>query len=920
MRQGAPRLGGLGLGGIVGPEPSPPARSLPRTDSPARSVAKRPVPPVPFVPPHTHTPSPPSTASPDRNSASSSPFGPKASNMPERPFLSPEYGKPTVRSGTFALDSHAVPDAGLERARSESGSRNGRRSATPNSVERPDGQGTALAPPVAAAGELAPSAGQEEDAAAEEDDADGEDFTPDMQEPDWLQTTPQTEEGISGFRLADGDAHEEAQPAELDTSLNRRNTMVGLFGMVHEVPADHEEDATSAADTSEDGQLDSFDDAHSVLANSTSRLPQEPPAGAVDLVDDDEISEILSSPEGVKVDDLPEEVILDGPGSSAGSEASSLAATPIHETAPSRDWNSGVPTPVAAPTFGQSAGIPSHEPVAATLMARAVNTNSSYDAHSDHEDHDTIDHDLRSRSPSISSSGRISPPPVADNVARSRSPLPAPSARQRAATGFAAQHSPASIYDEDEDRLSHGYVDEADPAQDKATSVREAASVYPSPPSSPHPPLVQQEIPTEEPPAAEPLPPVESPDPPAPLRAATPPSPPVIPTASTSSPSRRSSLSPPASPTSASAPAFSPGLAYQALGLRLPSSLSGNKRSSAVSPASPPLSPKAAKASLPFVFEPLAAILPAAKEAKPSESPVPVAVEEREEQQEEEQEESQSKQVEEESPSREEDESAVMVKPPQQDEPGIARPISRDYALPADLSPDSSPADDEPSKPASPAPETTTSAETPEKNDSHADSSVTSSPALSAHTAESDFQSAYGDDDVPPVDLHEAATSEQPTDPTKSPASDSQDQGEAGENGAGVVDVGVAVAGALVMGGLSVGQTAWRSLSGWAWRGNAHPAQQQQQQAQPAPQPKSVPSVPQIVVVEEEMASPSPLIKSETRSDIGTKDGSKSGDRAESSVISTEWGDAEFDAPEGQPRCLLTCEGFPLTFSIRRFP
>ncbi|BGP05964.1 hypothetical protein JCM10049v2_001783 [Rhodotorula toruloides] len=858
MRQGAPRLGGLGLGGIVGPEPSPPARSLPRTDSPARPAAKRPVPAVPFVPPHTQTPSPPSTASSDRNSASSSPFAPKASNMPERPFLSPEYGKPTVRSGTFALDSHAAPDAGLERVRGESGSRNGRRSGTPNELERSAGQGAVLAPPIAAAGVVASDAAHEEDAAREEDEADEEEFSPDMQEPDWLQTSPEAEKGVSGFRLADGEAEEDEAPAPpLDSSLNRRHTMVGLFGMVHEVPVDHEADATSTH-TSEDGQLDSFDDAHSVLASSTSRQPQEPPAGAVDLVDEDEISEILSSPEGVKVDDLPEEVILDGPGSSAGSEASSVAATPVHETAPTRDWAAPVATAVAAPTFGQTAGFPSHEPVAATLMARAVNTNSSYDAHSDHEDHDAVEEeDIRSRSPSIASSGRLSPDPAHDEFARSRSPSPVPGDGVHAEHNFAAQHSPASIYDEDEDRLPNGYVDEPDRSHDKAASIREAASVYPSPPSSPQPPLVQEELPTEEPPAAEPLPPVESPEPPASVRAATPPPspPPVVPTLSTSSPQRRSSLSPPASPTTASAPAFSPNLAYQALGLRLPSSLSGNKRSSAISPVSPPMSPEVAKASMPFVFEPLAAILPPANEAKPAGPPAPVVEEEREE-----------------APKmREVEEPAAVADSPEHVEPAAEPFISRDYALPAGHSSPSSATDAAYDGPiAAPAPAATPAAPALEPVEHHTDSSVTDSPALSAHTAESDFDRL-------------------------SPATDAQEQGE---GGVGVVDVGVAVAGALVMGGLSVGQSAWRSLSGWAWRGNAQP-EQQQQQPEPAAQPDFVPKVPQIVVVEEEMVSASPLIGSDPRSDVGTKDGSKIGERAESSVVSTEWGDAEFDMPEG---------------------
>ncbi|ORY72220.1 hypothetical protein BCR35DRAFT_307774 [Leucosporidium creatinivorum] len=87
-RQGAPRLGGLGLGGIQSspsPFPSPPASNSPK---------KKPAPPsqVEYT-----TPNPPLCK--------------HESAVVGRPFLSPEMEKPTLREGAFALD-RPVPDLG----------------------------------------------------------------------------------------------------------------------------------------------------------------------------------------------------------------------------------------------------------------------------------------------------------------------------------------------------------------------------------------------------------------------------------------------------------------------------------------------------------------------------------------------------------------------------------------------------------------------------------------------------------------------------------------------------------------------------------------------------------------------------------------------------------------------------------------
>jgi hypothetical protein len=106
------------------------------------------------------------------------------------------------------------------------------------------------------------------------------------------------------------------------------------------------------------------------------------------------------------------------------------------------------------------------------------------------------------------------------------------------------------------------------------------------------------------------------------------------------------------------------------------------------------------------------------------------------------------------------------------------------------------------------------------------------------------------------------------------------------------VDIGAAVAGALVMGGLAVGQSAWRGLAvGWsAWRGASN---------QSVIQETKVLEVTNVAESKREDEEEGKQFKSYVRAKeaVDENDGSR---KAESSVISTEWGEAEFDAPEGE--------------------
>ncbi|GAA6042782.1 hypothetical protein JCM8097_007475 [Rhodosporidiobolus ruineniae] len=96
---------------------------------------------------------------------------------------------------------------------------------------------------------------------------------------------------------------------------------------------------------------------------------------------------------------------------------------------------------------------------------------------------------------------------------------------------------------------------------------------------------------------------------------------------------------------------------------------------------------------------------------------------------------------------------------------------------------------------------------------------------------------------------------------------------------AGLAELGTAVAGALVMGGLAVGQSAWRGLSGWAWGGRE----------------AEVPAF-KVVEVEEEAAMAAKGKEEEERKK--EKEETMKG-KKQFEAVPTAWGEQEFDAPEG---------------------
>ncbi|GAA5941126.1 uncharacterized protein JCM15063_000654 [Sporobolomyces koalae] len=112
MRQGAPRLGGLGLGGIVEPSshtpPPLPARKLPPSNAMASTpaVGPRAIPPVPAA---SKPASGTEIRAPNLPPSTTANFDPSA-GLPQRPFLSPEMDKPTAREGAFALDRPKFED------------------------------------------------------------------------------------------------------------------------------------------------------------------------------------------------------------------------------------------------------------------------------------------------------------------------------------------------------------------------------------------------------------------------------------------------------------------------------------------------------------------------------------------------------------------------------------------------------------------------------------------------------------------------------------------------------------------------------------------------------------------------------------------------------------------------------------------
>ncbi|KAI5479551.1 hypothetical protein MNV49_003288 [Pseudohyphozyma bogoriensis] len=114
MRAGAPRLGGLGLGGAVARSAGPTPPASPTKPSPPASpqrIKRKPSPSVDslFKLAASESQHPAAAAPPSTSTSVVPPINTKAPI--ERPFLSPELpGKPTPREGDFALD-RIVPEA-----------------------------------------------------------------------------------------------------------------------------------------------------------------------------------------------------------------------------------------------------------------------------------------------------------------------------------------------------------------------------------------------------------------------------------------------------------------------------------------------------------------------------------------------------------------------------------------------------------------------------------------------------------------------------------------------------------------------------------------------------------------------------------------------------------------------------------------
>ncbi|GAA5896416.1 hypothetical protein JCM8208_001869 [Rhodotorula glutinis] len=839
MRNGAPRLGGLGLGGIAPPEPPAHFRSpsLPR--------------PAPTPPPRPSSAAPPSL--PERRPASPAIFAPSASAVTTRPFLSPELDKPTIRTGAFALDTHAAPEQVLPGPRS--------RSVTPEGAK---GASAGAGAPVEAVASAARPVDEPAHVEAVEEDSEDE-LEQASHEPDWLQPSPQAERSLDSLAFAPV-----AEPArEVESDRFVAGDPTSLLGAVAAQPV---RDTVGAGPVESDGSDDEdndFDDARSTTAPSLAASADDVPV----VIAADELAQEQSAADAVSEVDEPEEheeVVLDGP--------SSISPASSRPASTSGDIEQDEPTPAlrdASPHDERAQ--PQH--VAVALLARAERSSSSAGSHSaaadeldDHVDDESVVVSSPALSRSASFAGSLASEysthePVVDSNELPSFQLDEPS-NPSLDVADAPPFAPASQVESARDESIGEKEDQ-----------RDAAAVYPSPPSSPsYSPAPELSTSATSDPSA-------SAD--AASAAAAAPAP-VDQSTSSSSSTGSSSTAPSsqhiARPTTLPAsPSFN---SYAGLGLRLPSSLGRNKRSSFVPPASPPVSPETAEQGLPSLVISDASASQSNVAISPSSSPQEDDVKEAE--------------------SVKDELSAPTM-------PIATSPIARDYAhlppepvTPTQSTPDVAPSPSavvEPEK--APTPRSRREAELPALNEepavfSSADvlaapvfgdddeftpaSSASNSPALTARTAGSDFGD---DDDVPETALFAPPPDEGRSPHGTSPAAVAVEE-PAGPSGPGVVDVGVAVAGALVMGGLAVGTSALRGLAGWAWRSEPVSA------PSPAPQTE-VPVVKVEPPVQDDGSSKEPKVPG----GIETAQSSSSSERAESSVVATDWGGMEFDAPEG---------------------
>ena len=775
--------------------------------------------------------------------------------------------KPTVRTGAFALDTHVKPEQVLPGPRS--------RSVTP---EGADGESAGAAVPAeAAASGARPTLEPADVEAVDEDSEDELEQAP--HEPEWLQPSPQAERSLDSLAFAPV-----AEPSrEVETDRFLAGDPTSLLGAVAAQPSSGTVGAGLVDSDGSDDEDGDFDDARSTTAPSLAASASDAP---VVSVDDDDVAPAQPHAAVVPEEDEPEqdeEVVLDGP--SSVSPASSRPPSTSDDIAADEladDEPAPAPLDVSPP---DERAQPQH--VAVALLARAERSSSSAGSHSaagDDVDDVIDDESVAVSSPALSRSASFAgsleseysthePVDEPSDLAQLEPDEPAPAFAE---PPFAPTSQVEAAHDE-------SLGDKED--------QRDAAAVYPSPPSSPSS-SPAPELTSSTAQAAY----AATADPPAPVEAAQPPA------AGTQSP--RSSLSSAPSLQHLARPSTLPASpsfnTYAGLGLRLPSSLGRSKRSSFVPPASPPVSPETAEHGLPTL------VISDASAPHNELAVTPSSPQKRGD-------------VKEDEPVRDELSAPTA--------PVATSPIARDYAhLPPEPSTPTTADEGEadvappPSAAAEPdaarTPRSRREAELPAFSDepavfSSADvlaapvfgdddeftpaSSASNSPALTARTAGSDF--AADDDDVPeaalPAPSHVERDEPLVRDAAPPASAAAAVQEPAGPSGPGVVDVGVAVAGALVMGGLAVGTSALRGLAGWAWR--SEPAATAALAAQ-----AEVP----VVRVEPPMQDGT-VEEQKVPGSIETAASATSSERAESSVVSTDWGEMEFDAPDGASLSLL---------------
>ncbi|GAA5837632.1 hypothetical protein JCM9279_006813 [Rhodotorula babjevae] len=856
MRNGAPRLGGLGLGGIAPPEPPPHFRS----PSLSRSA------PTPPPRPTSAAPSSAPPPLPERRPASPATFAPSPAAVTTRPFLSPEMDKPTVRTGAFALDTHVTPEQVLPGPRSRSVTPEGAKGGSVGAVELVE----------SAASGARPAAEPASAETAEDDSEDELEQAP--HEPEWLQPSPQAERSLDSLAFAP--VAEPTREVETDRFVAGDPTL--LLGAVAAQPSSSAHDAGLVETDGSDDDEGDFDDARSTTAPSLAASVHDSPV--TNLVDDDVAP--ASSPGLVALEE-DEEVVLDGPSSI--SPASSRPASMSGDGAPDEVADAEQATAPHDVSPPDERAQPQHVAVALLARARAERSSSSAGSHSAAGDDvdDVVDNEsVAVSSPALSRSASFAGSleseysthePLADPV-----DLDGPEHDEPASTLTEPPFAPTSQVEAASEESIGDKEDQ-----------RDAAAVYPSPPSSPSsspaPELTSSTTQADAAATADPSAPVEA------ASAASSPAPAAQPSPSSSA----SATSPQHLARSSTLPAAPSFNTYAGLGLRLPSSLGRNKRSSFVPPASPPVSPETVEQGLPTLVISDAPAPQVDLAAAPSSPQKHDGVKKLDD------------------VKKDESVSDALSAPTM---PVATSPIARDYAhLPPEpdtptTAGESQPAVASSSSAAEPdsaaTPRSRREAELPPLNDepavfSSADvlaapvfgdddeftpaSSASNSPALTARTAGSDFD---GDADVPeaalPAPSHvDEALARAAASPAPATATAPADE-PAGPSGPGVVDVGVAVAGALVMGGLAVGTSALRGLAGWAWRSEPAAA------AAPAAQ-ADVP----VVRVEPPVHDAPPAKEQKVPGGIETATSSSSSERAESSVVSTDWGEMEFDAPEG---------------------